>query len=170
MSLSSELKKAIAARDAESMMLVFDRLEKAYASEFDDKLDGFDSALAFYEVKEASAIFFAYNNYPERTIEIFKELDRKYELIRFEQPFSTEEIGQIGDIWNRVKVLSGSLSEKHKNRTIPRNDCKCCLCRKRPANKTGSHMVPNFLTHPTFSFDGKGLFPAGSCRPGEPSH
>ena len=21
-----------------------------------------------------------------------------------------------------------------------------------------------------FSFDGKGLFPAGSCRPGEPSH
>jgi len=156
MSLSSELKKAIAARDAESMMLAFDKLEKAYTSEFSDKLDGFDSALAFYEMKEASAIFFAHNNYPERTIEIFKELDRKYELIRFEQAFSTEKIRQIGDIWNRVKVLSGSLSEKHKNRTIPRNDCKCCLCRKRPANKTGSHMVPNFLAHPTFSFDGKG--------------
>lgn len=42
------------------------------------------------------------------------------------------------------------------NITIPRFDDKCALCRKRHADKTGSHLVPNFLIHAAFSFDGKG--------------
>lgn len=39
---------------------------------------------------------------------------------------------------------------------IPRYDSDCSLCRKVEADKTGSHLVPNFLIHGTFSFDGKG--------------
>ena len=39
---------------------------------------------------------------------------------------------------------------------IPRYDSRCALCRKEEADKTGSHLVPNFLIHKTFSFDGKG--------------
>lgn len=39
---------------------------------------------------------------------------------------------------------------------IPRYDCNCALCRKVEADKTGSHLAPNFLIHGTFSFDGKG--------------
>lgn len=39
---------------------------------------------------------------------------------------------------------------------IPRYDENCALCRKVKADKTGSHLAPNFLIHGAFSFDGKG--------------
>ena len=47
------------------------------------------------------------------------------------------------------------MSNQAKERIIPRFDDMCALCRQRVADKTGSHMVPNFLTAKTFSFDGK---------------
>lgn len=39
---------------------------------------------------------------------------------------------------------------------IPRYDENCALCRTAIADKTGSHLAPNFLIHGAFSFDGKG--------------
>ena len=39
---------------------------------------------------------------------------------------------------------------------IDRYDNQCALCRVSEATKTGSHIVPNFLIHSMFSFDGKG--------------
>lgn len=39
---------------------------------------------------------------------------------------------------------------------IPRYDDNCALCRVAKADKTGSHLAPNFLVHGAFSFDGKG--------------
>ena len=39
---------------------------------------------------------------------------------------------------------------------IPRYDEDCALCRVVKADKTGSHLAPNFLVHGAFSFDGKG--------------
>lgn len=39
---------------------------------------------------------------------------------------------------------------------VPRYDTQCALCRATEANKTGSHLAPNFLIHEVFSFDGKG--------------
>ena len=39
---------------------------------------------------------------------------------------------------------------------IPRYDDNCALCRAAKADKTGSHLAPNFLIHGAFSFDGKG--------------
>lgn len=39
---------------------------------------------------------------------------------------------------------------------LPRYDDDCALCRAVKADKTGSHLAPNFLIHGAFSFDGKG--------------
>lgn len=39
---------------------------------------------------------------------------------------------------------------------IPRYDDNCALCRVAKADKTGSHLAPNFLIHGAFSFDRKG--------------
>lgn len=49
-----------------------------------------------------------------------------------------------------------SIIRKMSALVIPRYDSNCALCRKLEADKTGSHLVPNFLIHGTFSFDGKG--------------
>lgn len=37
-----------------------------------------------------------------------------------------------------------------------RQDDNCALCRAQYADKTGSHLAPNFMIHKMFSFDGKG--------------
>lgn len=39
---------------------------------------------------------------------------------------------------------------------VDRCDSKCALCRIAEADKTGSHLAPNFMIHGMFSFDGKG--------------
>ena len=39
---------------------------------------------------------------------------------------------------------------------IYRCDSRCALCREAEADKTGSHLAPNFMIHGMFSFDGKG--------------
>lgn len=39
---------------------------------------------------------------------------------------------------------------------IDRYDDRCSLCRNALADKTGSHLAPNFMIHGMFSFDGKG--------------
>lgn len=39
---------------------------------------------------------------------------------------------------------------------IDRCDNRCALCREAEADKTGSHLAPNFMIHGMFSFDGKG--------------
>lgn len=39
---------------------------------------------------------------------------------------------------------------------IDRFDSRCALCRQAEADKTGSHLAPNFMIHSMFSFDGKG--------------
>lgn len=39
---------------------------------------------------------------------------------------------------------------------VDRYDSRCALCRNAEADKTGSHLAPNFMIHGMFSFDGKG--------------
>lgn len=39
---------------------------------------------------------------------------------------------------------------------IDRYDSRCALCRQAEADKTGSHLAPNFMIHGMFSYDGKG--------------
>lgn len=39
---------------------------------------------------------------------------------------------------------------------VDRFDSRCALCREAEADKTGSHLAPNFMIHGMFSFDGKG--------------
>ena len=45
---------------------------------------------------------------------------------------------------------------KNMGLKIDRFDNRCALCREAEADKTGSHLAPNFMIHGMFSFDGKG--------------
>ena len=59
----------------------------------------------------------------------------------------------------KVVPLQSKIRKKKKTMAalrINRYDTRCALCRAEEATKTGSHIVPNFLIHPMFSFDGKG--------------
>lgn len=69
---------------------------------------------------------------------------------------TSEQKAAIESIFSEVEDVHVTTPKRHQNIVINRNDSRCCLCRIMPANKTGSHMVPNFLSHPTFSWDGKG--------------
>ena len=42
----------------------------------------------------------------------------------------------------------------HQQKAVKPGDIKCLLCKKNPADKPGSHMVPHLLIARTFSFDG----------------
>lgn len=47
-----------------------------------------------------------------------------------------------------------NLTTKHHPYSTVSGECVCALCRKKPANKTGSHMVPHFLIAKVFTYDG----------------
>ena len=70
--------------------------------------------------------------------------------------YNDEQKSEVNDLFGELEKIHKSTPERHQNLVVDRNDTRCCLCRVMPANKTGSHMVPNFLAHPTFSWDGKG--------------
>lgn len=46
------------------------------------------------------------------------------------------------------------LTTKHHPYSTAPGQCVCMLCRKKPADKSGSHMVPHFLIAKVFSYDG----------------
>lgn len=50
--------------------------------------------------------------------------------------------------------FSGELTTIHKPLATQPGDCRCFLCKKKPADKKGSHMVPHMLIAETFSYDG----------------
>ena len=57
-------------------------------------------------------------------------------------------------IRNTQNFFTGQLTTTHKPLAEHPGQCKCFLCKKKPANKKGSHMVPHFLIAETFSYDG----------------
>lgn len=68
--------------------------------------------------------------------------------------YTQEERNKLVDLEGEIQKIIKPL-KKQKNLVVPREDTSCVLCKKRPANNTGAHMVPNFLTAPTFSWNGK---------------
>ena len=50
--------------------------------------------------------------------------------------------------------FTGQLTTTHKPLAVHPGQCKCFLCKKKPADKKGSHMVPHLLIAETFSYDG----------------
>ena len=61
---------------------------------------------------------------------------------------------------NRIRYYTQGERKKRNHRLITRGG----------AVESIAPEVRGMSERGLFSFDGKGLFPAGSCRPGEPSH
>lgn len=154
--LSKELIASVDARNGLLMQQKVDALELAYKEEFGDSLNGFASFKAFVMMNLASARYFAYNN-------MFALVHARYDEVAYQMDgflkskhYNSEQKAEIASHFGELEKVHKATPERHQNLVVGRLDTRCCLCRTMPANKTGLHMVPNFLAHPSFSWDGKG--------------
>lgn len=148
--------KAVDARDNNRMQELVEQLDKAYQKEFGDRLDCYQAFYAFVLMNLASARYFSFNNMYTQVHERYKDVEKRMNGFRKSKEYSADEKAEVDYLFINLEQIHKATPEKHLNLVVQRNDTRCCLCRVCPANKTGSHMVPNFLSHPTFSWDGKG--------------
>lgn len=104
----------------------------------------------------AAMRYFAHNNMFEYVHSRYKEVAERMEGFQYDERLKKEQKETVNALFSEMETIHKATPEYHQNMVNKRFDTRCCLCRKLPANKTGSHMVPNFLAHPTFSWDGKG--------------
>lgn len=156
LSLSDELISAVNARDALTMQQKIEELETAYKKCFGSRLDCFEAFHAFVKMQLAAMRYFAHNNMFEYVHSRYKDVAERMESFLDAERFNKEQKEIVNALYSEIKTIHKATPECHQNLVNIRFDTRCCLCRKLPANKTGSHMVPNFLAHPTFSWDGKG--------------
>lgn len=154
--ISNRLIEAVDERDGIRMQELMDQLEDAYKTEFGDRIDGYRSFYAFVLMNLGFARYFSFNNMFELANARYAEVASRMEGVRRSRRFSKTQKAEIESLFIKLEQVHKSTPEKHRNLVVNRMDTRCCLCRVMPANKTGSHMVPNFLSHPTFSWDGKG--------------
>lgn len=154
--LANKLIAAINIKDAELILQKYDEICEYSMSTFRNADDmGFDEIVDFCEVTIACVKYKAFNNMNDSATEEGKNTyDMLVELVN-SGSFTADEIKTMVDLEGQLHEIYSPL-QKQKNLVVPRYDTACTLCKKKSANKTGSHMVPNFLTAPTFSFDGKG--------------
>lgn len=155
-SLSKELIASVEARDGLLMQQKIDALEQAYKEEFGDSLYCYEAIFAFVLMNLASAKYFAHNNMYALAHARYEEVSKRMEGFMNSKSYTDGQKSEVNDLFGELEKTHKSTPERHQNLVVGRNDTRCCLCRVMPANKTGSHMVPNFLAHPTFSWDGKG--------------
>ncbi len=154
--LSDDLIAAVEARNAVLMQEKSEELDQAYREEFGDSIESYESFYAFCKMHLAAARYCAYNNMYGKVQHIANEIRTRHEAVEASAAFSGEQKRMVQNVVDAIEEIGRSTPQKHRNLVVGRDDTRCTLCRKRPANKTGSHMVPNFLAHPTFSWDGKG--------------
>lgn len=154
--LSDELISAVNARDALTMQQKIDELEAAYKKCFGNRLDCFEAFHAFVKMQLAAMRYFAHNNMFEYVHSRYKEVAERMEGFQNDERFNEKQKETVYVLFAEMEAIHKATPKRHQNLVNRRFDTRCCLCRKLPANKTGSHMVPNFLAHPTFSWDGKG--------------
>lgn len=154
--LAKELIASVEARDGLLMQQKIDALELAYKEEFRDSLYCYEAIFTFVLMNLASAKYFAHNNMFALAHERYEEVSTRMGGFMNSKSYSDEQKSKVNDLFGELEKIHKSTPERHQNLVVSRNDTRCCLCRVMPANKTGSHMVPNFLAHPTFSWDGKG--------------
>ena len=154
--LSNELISSVRNRDALLMQQQLDALDLAYREEFGDYLDSFESMKAFVLMNLASAKYFSHNNMFSLVHCRFKDVAERIEGFLKSRGYSDIQKAEVKSLFDELESVHVATPERHQNMVVNRLDTRCCLCRELPANKTGSHMVPNFLAHPTFSWDGKG--------------
>lgn len=104
----------------------------------------------------ANARCFAYNNMYGQFHARYNEVEKRMNGFLKSERFDDEQKAEVRAIVAQLEAIHKVTPQRHQNLVVGRYDSRCCLCRAMPANKTGSHMVPNFLAHPTFSWDGKG--------------
>lgn len=154
--LAKELIASVEARDGLLMQQKIDALELAYKEEFRDSLYCYEAIFTFVLMNLASAKYFAHNNMFALAHARYEEVSTRMGDFMNSKSYSDEQKSEVNDLFGELEKIHKSTPERHQNLVVGRNDTRCCLCRVMPANKTGSHMVPNFLAHPTFSWDGKG--------------
>lgn len=154
--LAKELIASVEARDGLLMQQKIDALELAYKEEFRDSLYCYEAIFTFVLMNLASAKYFAHNNMFALAHARYEEVSTRMGDFMNSKSYSDEQKSEVNDLFGELEKIHKSTPERHQNLVVGRNDTRCCLCRVMPANKTGSHMVPNFLEHPTFSWDGKG--------------
>lgn len=154
--LSKELIANVDARDGLLMQQKIDSLELAYKEEFGDALNCYEAIKAFVLMNFASAKYFAHNNMFAQAHARYEEVSKRMGGFMNSKSYSDEQKSEVNDLFGELEKIHKSTPERHQNLVVGRHDTRCCLCRVMPANKTGSHMVPNFLAHPSFSWDGKG--------------
>lgn len=154
--LAKELIASVEARNGLLMQQKIDALELAYKEEFRDSLYCYEAIFTFVLMNLASAKYFAHNNMFALAHARYEEVSTRMGGFMNSKSYSDEQKSEVNDLFGELEKIHKSTSERHQNLVVGRNDTRCCLCRVMPANKTGSHMVPNFLAHPTFSWDGKG--------------
>lgn len=154
--LAKELIASVEARNGLLMQQKIDALELAYKEEFRDSLYCYEAIFTFVLMNLASAKYFAHNNMFALAHARYEEVSTRMGGFMNSKSYSDEQKSEVNDLFGELEKIHKSTPERHQNLVVGRNDTRCCLCRVMPANKTGSHMVPNFLAHPTFSWDGKG--------------
>jgi hypothetical protein len=154
--LAKELIASVEVRDGLLMQQKIDALELAYKEEFRDSLYCYEAIFAFVLMNLASAKYFAHNNMFAQTHARYEDVSKRMGGFMNSKNYNDEQKSEVNDLFGELEKIHKSTPERHQNLVVGRNDTRCCLCRVMPANKTGSHMVPNFLAHPTFSWDGKG--------------
>ena len=154
--LSDELISAVNARDALTMQQKIDELEAAYKKCFGNRLDCFEAFHAFVKMQLAAMRYFAHNNMFEYVHSRYKEVAERMEGFQNDERFNEKQKETVYVLFAEMEAIHKATPKRHQNLVNRRFDTRCCLCRTLPANKTGSHMVPKFLAHPTFSWDGKG--------------
>ena len=149
------LKDAIAAKDAELMARLYDELSQVYMEVFAAKDYSFEFLKEYCLSTVVCLQFKAYNNMSGSALDEGNRIIEMINTLISYSNYSKDEKDELKEFKAQIKSILAPL-KPHRNRVVSRLDCRCTLCRIRPANKTGSHMVPNFLAHPTFSWDGKG--------------
>ena len=155
--LSDRLLASVEDKSDDGMLSAMDALESAYQKDFGEALDSFDAVKAFFYMKYASLKCLSYNNFYELCRPQYQEVKDRYDRMILDSSCFLSEVqkSEIGAIMTKIdNDAAVYLNDKRRNRFVHRLDCKCVLCRKRIANETGSHMVPNFLARETFSYDG----------------
>lgn len=151
---AEELDRALDARDDKGALKAIEQLEMIYPIEFEYPKEDFDSLNAYLRMVKASVRFFSFYNFRERVHYFFEQAtaigDGSVVV-----GLSAEEREQVKELLSAINQIAKST--KHPtSMVINRLDCRCALCRERIANNLGSHLWPNFIAHPTFSYDQTG--------------
>ncbi len=154
--LSDTLIESVESRDLVKMCSDFEALEEAYEEEFGEKISNEAELLTVCRLNFARLRYLAFGNFFEMAHSLAAETTDRIDSFIATKESNEKIIESLLALKADIQSVVRGLKPRHENISHHRRDSRCCLCRKRIANKTGSHMVPNFLAHPSFAGDRKG--------------